>query len=115
MMIWLFVSMFLNAALAIALCRPKTVRKVIKAADFDANKVEPIAVSIRMDDNGIFLANPETGKKIEFTGCTAWSGRMAPHEGKVSIVFYDLPPWPGHDLPADNLAEVLLEHVPIMN
>lgn len=108
-----FVSLAANAVLLRLWLRKKSM-PVIQAKDFDSERVETIAVAIRASDGGFFLANPETGKKIEFTGCTAWSGRMVPQLGKASIVLCDLPVWPGHKAPSANVAEILLEHVPLM-
>ena len=104
-----------NAALAVLWKRKRSVTPTIKSADFDLDRCEPIAVAIRVCEEGFYLANPETGKKLEFVGCTAWSGHLAPQLGKAAIHFCDIPVWPGHEAPHENIAEVLLEHVPLMN
>ena len=101
MTVILVVALSVGVVLGRWLSRPRAVVNTIQAGDFIPGQVKAIAVVVRGSlgaNSGFEIADPDTGKRLEFTGVSSMQAHMqidqSTQRAKVAILLADVPVLP---------------------
>lgn len=91
----LVASVLVNAGLAALWLRERKRKRVpapvVRPEEFRPEETETIPVCVAMDGPAGYLANVQTGKRIQFTGVTAWGMKAIPQAGVAQIDMTGIP------------------------